>query len=154
VDRTYTAILLDISGPMPDMFIGQFQPNVRSLFWSYLANQVSVWPHSSSSSFITLLGWFLSYWLLFFINLLQGFLLGVLDVGHRPVSCKRNLIRLPFTPPPPVAFSVFQLLSEHLYLDLYNHWVPTPKRTRPRIEQLPWPDPSKVGLGWGSDVAL
>jgi hypothetical protein len=33
-------------------------------------------------------------------------LLGVLNVGHSPVSCERNFIRLPFTP------SVLQLVSE------------------------------------------
>jgi hypothetical protein len=34
----------------------------------------------------------------FFFTFLQGFLLGVLNVGHRPLSCERNFIQLPFTP--------------------------------------------------------
>jgi hypothetical protein len=42
---------------------------------------------------------------------------------------------------------MFLLLSEHLYLGFYNHWVSAHKHTRPRAEQFPWPNPSKVGLG-------
>jgi hypothetical protein len=38
------------------------------------------------------------------------------------------------------------LLSKHLYLGFYNHWVPTTKRTRLGTEQLPWTNPSNVGL--------
>jgi hypothetical protein len=41
----------------------QFQPDVRSLFWPYFANQVSVWSHSSSASFVILWWSFLSCWL-------------------------------------------------------------------------------------------
>jgi hypothetical protein len=42
----------------------------------------------------------------------SGVLLGVLNVGHRPVSCERNFIRLPFTPPHCNHPSVLQLVSE------------------------------------------
>jgi hypothetical protein len=46
---------------------------------------------SSPTSFVTLWGSFLCYWLVFFITLFQGILLGVLNVGHRPGSCGRLL---------------------------------------------------------------
>jgi hypothetical protein len=78
--------------------LDSFQSDVHSLFWLYFTNRVSVWSHSSFASFITLWGSFLSCWLVFFIIFLQGFLLGVLNMGHKLVSCERNFILLPFTP--------------------------------------------------------
>jgi hypothetical protein len=69
---------------------GKFQPDVRSLFWPYFANRVSIWSHSSSASFVTLWGWsFLSCWLVFLITFFQGSLFGVLNVGHRLNSCEK-----------------------------------------------------------------
>jgi hypothetical protein len=102
----------DFSGPRSDMSTGQFQHDVHSPFWSYFTNRVSIWSHSSSTSFITLWGSFLSCWLVFFIIFHQGFLLGILNMGHRQVSCERNFIWLPFTRPPPVTPSILQLVSE------------------------------------------
>jgi hypothetical protein len=78
--------------------LDSFQPDVRPLFWSYFANRVFVWSHSSSASFITLWGSFVSGCLVFFITFPPGFLLGVLNVRHRPVSCEGNFIRLQVTP--------------------------------------------------------
>jgi hypothetical protein len=77
--------------------LDSFQSDVCSLFWPYLANRVSVWSHSFSASVVTLWGSFLSYWLVFFVTFLHGFLLRFLNMGHWPVSCERNFIRLPFT---------------------------------------------------------
>jgi hypothetical protein len=92
--------------------LDSFQSDVRSLFWSYFANRVSVWPHSSSASFVTLWGSFISYWLVFIITFLQGFLLRVLNVGHKSVLAE-EFNSPPVHPPPPLfAPLVLQLVSE------------------------------------------
>jgi hypothetical protein len=88
----------------------QFQPDVRSLFWPYFANWVSVWSHSSFAGLVTLWGSFISYWLVFLITLFQGVLLGVLNIGHRSGSIERIL--LGSRSPPLVTSSVLQLVSE------------------------------------------
>jgi hypothetical protein len=66
-----------------------FQPDVHSRSLLYFANLVSVWSHYSSGSFVILWGSFISFWLVFFITLLQGvcFAWG-LNLGHRLVLAK------------------------------------------------------------------
>jgi hypothetical protein len=100
--------------PVPDRIcpLDSFQPDVHLLFWPYFANRVFIWSRSSFASFIILCGSFLSCWLVLFITFLQGFLLGTLNVGHRPISYEK-FYSAPVHPlPPPVAPSVLHVPSK------------------------------------------
>jgi hypothetical protein len=85
----------------------RFLSDVCSQFWPYFANRVSVWSYSSSTSFITLWGSFLSCWLVLFITFLQGFWTWV--IGRLLAKeFDSALVHPPLRSPP----SVIQMVSE------------------------------------------
>jgi hypothetical protein len=108
-----------------------FQPDVHSQFWLYLANWVSNWSHSFFATFITSRGLFLRCWLVCSSPFCSLLALGI-ELGTQVGSCKIILIRLPFTPPPlPLRLppSVLQLVSELVRLVVILNMICNPKAT-------------------------